>query len=418
MRTLRDATLDSRASRNRLKPGKETHYKTLLPGKLHLGYRRKEKDAPGLWLVRRYIGNKSYRVSELGLADDFQDVSSGVGVISFPEAQKLALKYADGNHGDLTVETVVNNYIAWLKSHKASGNDAELRANKQIIPELGSIKIADLTTVRLNHWRDKLAETPATLRTKKGEPQKYRKAARTEEEKRARRATVNRVLTTLKAALNHAFEAGQIEDDTAWRRVKPFKKVNSNRPSFLTIAEASRLITSADKDFRPIVHAALLTGCRYGELCALRSRDYQRGKVHIAQSKTGKTRNVVLTDEGVKFFDAVTAGKTGDQLIFTRKDGGAWQKNHQSRLMDDACQRAKIKPAVGIHQLRHTWASHAVMNGMPLLVVARNLGHESTKMIEKHYGHLTNTFFDDAIRESAPRFGVAPPTSNVANLRR
>ena len=60
---------------------------------------------------------------------------------------------------------------------------------------------------------------------------------------------------------------------------------------------------------------------------------------------------------------------------------------------------------VGFHGLRHTWASHAVMNGVPLLVVAKNLGHSDTRMIEKHYGHLAPSYIADAIRAGAPKFG-------------
>ena len=64
---------------------------------------------------------------------------------------------------------------------------------------------------------------------------------------------------------------------------------------------------------------------------------------------------------------------------------------------------AKIDPA-GFHTLRHTWASHAVMSGAPLLVVARNLGHRDTRMVERHYGHLAPSYEADAIRAAAPRF--------------
>jgi hypothetical protein len=45
------------------------------------------------------------------------------------------------------------------------------------------------------------------------------------------------------------------------------------------------------------------------------------------------------------------------------------------------------------------------MNGMPLMVVARNLGHVDTRMVEKHYGHLAPSFISHAIRAGAPRFG-------------
>ena len=68
--------------------------------------------------------------------------------------------------------------------------------------------------------------------------------------------------------------------------------------------------------------------------------------------------------------------------------------------MRQANKRAHIDPPIGFHI--HTWASHAVVNGPPLLVVAKNLGHKDTRMVEKHYGHLAPSFVADAIRAGAP----------------
>ena len=65
-----------------------------------------------------------------------------------------------------------------------------------------------------------------------------------------------------------------------------------------------------------------------------------------------------------------------------------------------------LEPAISFHGLRHTWASHAVMNGVPLLVVAKNLGHRDTRMAELHYGHLAPSYIVDTIRARAPRFGM------------
>ena len=89
-----------------------------------------------------------------------------------------------------------------------------------------------------------------------------------------------------------------------------------------------------------------------------------------------------------------------------------WGVNHQTGPMLRACEIAKIKP-VGFHQLRHTWASLAVMAGVPLMVVAQNLGHVDTKMVEKHYGHMSKSYVKDAIGAGAPRFGFAPDTKVV-----
>jgi integrase len=84
--------------------------------------------------------------------------------------------------------------------------------------------------------------------------------------------------------------------------------------------------------------------------------------------------------------------------------------------MRAACKQAKIAGA-SFHCLRHTWASLAVMNGTPLMIVARNLGHADTRMCEAHYAHLSPGHVRDAIRAGAPVFGLkAEPV--VTSLRR
>ena len=97
-----------------------------------------------------------------------------------------------------------------------------------------------------------------------------------------------------------------------------------------------------------------------------------------------------------------------------KDDGTAWKPAHQARPMKEACKRAKIVPPVSFHVLRHTWASLAVMAGGPLLVVARNLGHSDTRMVEKHYGHLAPSYVADAIRAAAPKFGIKPERKVVS----
>jgi integrase len=76
----------------------------------------------------------------------------------------------------------------------------------------------------------------------------------------------------------------------------------------------------------------------------------------------------------------------------------------------------RCTPRVSFHILRHTWASLAVVAGVPLLVVAKNLGHADTRMVEKHHGHLAPSFIVDAIRAGAPRFATDKP-SKVVGLR-
>lgn len=144
-----------------------------------------------------------------------------------------------------------------------------------------------------------------------------------EEAARRRQSSVNRVLTILKAALNCAYRNGKAASDGAWHRVTPFRGVDAARVRYLSDAEAQRLVNACDAEFRPMVRAALLTGCRYGELSAARVDDFNpdAGTLTIRPSKSGR-RHVVLTDEGWAFFKAAVAGKTGDALLLPRPDGG------------------------------------------------------------------------------------------------
>jgi integrase len=222
------------------------------------------------------------------------------------------------------------------------------------------------------------------------------------------------VLGILKAALNHAFKEGKVRWDVAWRRAKPFKGVARSRTRYLTIAECERLLNAAEPNFRPLLRGALETGARYGELCRLVCGDFNpdAGTVHIRKSKSGKQRHIILTEDGAKFFAQLTIGQSVNAPMF----GKTWKADEQARWMKLACEHARIEPRISFHGLRHTWASHSIMGGVPLAVVAMNLGHADTRMVEMHYGHLAQTCVVDAIRAGAPRFGQAE-ASNVKAIR-
>jgi integrase len=415
-----DARLESRESRSRLASRGKPHYRLLEPG-LHIGYRRLKgrKGRPGVagtWVARHYHGGGSYLVEKIGTADDFSD-ADGIAILDFAQAQDKARARmvrrahdAAGKSGPLTVQAAVESYLEFLEGNRKSAVDARHRAKAHIYPTIGSVEVATLTTELLRKWHVGLAKAPPRARTKPGKAQQHREFDGSEEAVRRRRSSANRVLTILRAALNHAFHDGKTASDAVWRKVKPFKGVDAARIRYLTVVEAKRLINAADPEFRSLVHAALQTGCRYGELTRLEVPDFNAdsGTLAVRQSKSGKPRHVVLTDEGVAFFTQLAAGRSGGELLLRRANGEAWKASHQGRPMADACERARIKPRISFHGLRHTWASLAIMNGTPLLVVAKNLGHSDTRMVEKHYGHLAPSFVAEAIRAGAPKFGFKP----------
>ena len=75
-----------------------------------------------------------------------------------------------------------------------------------------------------------------------------------------------------------------------------------------------------------------------------------------------------------------------------------------------------VSEASKFHVLRHTHGSMLAMRGVPMAVIARQLGHADTRMTEKHYAHLAPNYVADVIRSSFPNLGIAD-SSNVKPLR-
>jgi len=413
-RAVRNSKTDSRSARVKLPPQPEPYWTKISKG-CFVGYRKGAKG--GTWIARYRARDAKQRYRALGAADDAMD-ADGIQILDFAQAQATARDWferqsridagRDAEHGPFTVKDAIELYMLVYSAEGKGVRNTNYSINAHIIPALGHLEVQELTTARLRQWRDNLAASPPRLRSALGEEPAYRAAPDGPDAIRRRRSTANRVLTILKAALNHAWNEGRVPSDNAWRRVKPFRGADSVRIRYLTEGECKRLVNAADPDLRPMIQAALLTGCRYSELASLAVGDFNvdAGAIHIRTTKSGRPRHVILTADGQSYFDRLTAGRDPEELIFKKANGKPWGRSHQVRPLRLACERAKIKPPVNFHALRHTYASHAVMGNVPLQVVADNLGHADTRMVEKHYGHLAPSYKAERIRAGTPTLGI------------
>ena len=337
--------LHTKTARRRLKPRHKPYFERI-GRRVWLSYRRASTGVAGRWGVRRYARDKRYKERTFSDADDLV-TANGTTVEDYDQARDHARTVAQDidkgervDLGPVSVDDAMGDYLDWYRDHRKSVDHAEYSYKAHIKPRLGRKTIASLTTRTIRRWHSDLAKADARIRGRDNtcpldpdDPEQVRK----------RRATANRTLTVLKAGLNYAFREGAIDDDTAWRRVQPFRNVDAPRVRFLTIAESKRLINSAAPDLRRLVRAALLTGARYGELVALEVGDYDPdgGTVYIRDSKSGKPRHIPLTDEGQGFFEELTAGREIDETLFVRADGSPWGKSHQARPLREAAQHVR-----------------------------------------------------------------------------
>ena len=408
--------LGSRTARQRL-PIQARPYFTHIQDGLSLGYRRGKRG--GSWVARAYDTEHGYRFEPLGKSNDLIE---SVGM-SFQEAQDAARRwYGELAHidageitpGRYTVAQAMDDYLKERERvRRKELSHTRSVVNAHIVPALGQVELAKLTHGKVKAWRDALAEAMPRVRNKPdATEQAYRQIdANDPDALRKRQATANRILTVLKAALNHAYKENRVATKAAWEKITAFREVDVPKVRYLTVDECKDLIDACPSDFRALVRGALYTGCRYGELTAMRVDAFNphANTIHVERSKSGKGRYIPLTEEGAAFFASIAGERKADESMFTHADGRkedeAWEHSQQRYWMLQACETAKIAPAIGFHILRHTYASQLAMNGTPMPVIAALLGHADTRMTEKHYGHLSPSYVADTLRANLPSFG-------------
>lgn len=430
-RTKRSAKLGSRDARSKLERGRR--YQEPLSEGRYLAYRRPVNGAAGSWMARwTDLSTGKSLQHRLGDADDLLD-PDGVNILDFSGAQKKAQDWFNVKNnqasleatgaplktGPCTVRTVSEAYLLDASRRGVKGYGIMTTTFKaHIYPELGSIEVGKLTRGRIEKWLHSLAEAPRRKTGKVREEVRHLDPPSTEDEKRARKDSANRVLTNLKAALNFAIREKMYLGPAPWLEVKKFKGVGIARVRFLTVVEQRRFVNACPNGFRQLVQAALFTGCRYGELCRLRVADFNptAGTLFVEKTKSGKHRHIALTEEAGAWFAAQVAGReNGASLLLKpnakgkrrkhQEDPLAWGPHDQKKLMAGACCAAKIE-ILGFHELRHTYASGLVNAGVPLAYVAAQLGHVDTSMVEKYYGHLSQSALAESIRKLAPILNI------------
>jgi integrase len=326
-----------------------------------------------------------------------------VRVLDFAQAQEKARTWfltatalATGQHvlqpGGYTVEQCCLEYLQHLERRGAPDyGHTKYDLHAYVIPKLGALQVVKLTRPKLEQWRADIAASPR--RTNRKHEQESEPRIQTEEDLRKRCVTANRIMRRLRAALNLALTVGRVyANPMAWK-VLPFENVEVARAVFLSEREQRNFVKAcvSEKRFQSLVRAGLYTGARYGELTQLRVSDFNglAGTLFIAKSKGGQQRYVHLDLEASRFFQEISANRDQGETMLLREGGEPWAKDNQKKPMRRACALAEIK-RFGFHQLRHTAASRWITMGVSLKVVAEQLGHVDTKMVDRYYGHLAS----------------------------
>lgn len=204
--------------------------------------------------------------------------------------------------------------------------------------------------------------------------------------------TINNHLTVLRTVLKTAQRWGLLASAA---EVKLLRHVPPD-VTYLDFDEAERLVQAADERWRPMIVIALNTGLRIGELIALHWSDVDlvKGRLRVTCNdwegtlgtpKSGKNRDIPLNLAAQRAFKALPTQEF--DRVFTDAHGSPRKYRQSNHALERICKQARLAP-IQWHALRHTFASHLVMKGVPLKAVQELLGHGTQAMTER-YAHLT-----------------------------
>ncbi len=209
--------------------------------------------------------------------------------------------------------------------------------------------------------------------------------------------TVNRVLILLRFVFNLARKwgiPGATENPTAGLKTAP----DVCRERFLAREEVQRLLTALDTDENRVaafaVKLLLLTGARRNEVTHAKWEhvNWDKRTLLVPRAKSGRPRSIHLNSAALDLLRAIER-TDGNPFIFPSPVTGRlspslhfpwWRIRERAGLLD-----------VRLHDLRHSFASFLVNQGVSLYVVQGLLGHTQARTTQR-YAHLANDTLADA----------------------
>jgi len=261
---------------------------------------------------------------------------------------------------------------------------------RNILPVLGNVRLADLNRDRIDQYMQdrRKQETASSIQSREAFERK-RKAGQTwdkaepPERKNLSVASVNREIAFIRSLLNYAVEIGELDRNPAGKIRLP--RENNERVPTLNADEETRLIDALPEWMRFVYRMAVTTGCRQGELLALKWRniDFESGNLVVERSKGGSPRTVPIRPDMLK--ELVTRRQLPEAPVIVTDAGTPPKALSVSQAFRRAARKAG-RPDLRFHDTRHLCGSRLLAAGASLPMVADMLGH-ATLAMSRRYAH-------------------------------
>ncbi|WP_324724142.1 tyrosine-type recombinase/integrase [Lelliottia sp. JS-SCA-14] len=196
--------------------------------------------------------------------------------------------------------------------------------------------------------------------------------------------TINREISAVCAVFGALIESGHYHGKNPFSELKKMK-ITQTEMGFLSKAEISALLSLLPIGEKLAAELSLSTGARWGEVMKLTSTRIAHSRVTFLDTKNGKNRTVPISQRLESELQKRPSG-----LVFSGVDYS---------LIREALKEAapNLPKGQAVHALRHTFASHFVMNGGNILALQKILGHATIQQTMV-YAHLAPDFLQEAIQ--------------------
>lgn len=300
----------------------------------------------------------------------------------------------------------------WLPSKRRAVRPSAFLSLEQcmarVLPRIGALRLKEITPRHIDElYRDLLDSGRRGGESTAGKPLSPR--------------TVSTTGKVLQQCLDDAVKLGLLVRNPAASVERP--KVTEKEMRTWTVEEARTFLSSIVGDELEALWKVLLTtGLRRGEALGLRwsDIDFERGTLSVkralvevryakewSEPKTAKSRRVVALDPDsvaalkahrkrqAELKLALGPGYHDDGLIFPKPDGTPLQPQGVTGMFDRLVRKAGV-PRITVHGCRHTMATVALAQGVPLKIVSERLGHSTISITGDVYQHVTEHLQEEA----------------------
>jgi integrase len=328
--------------------------------------------------------------------------------------------YVDTKRSAVTFDAVAEE---WFTAKRASLMPSTVGGYRSlldvtILPRWAETRLADISHADIQQWvtwltTAKEARQPRTNNEAKNAKRKPLSARRAEQ-----------ALSIFKQTLSYAIRTKRLASNPADHIARP--RVVHREDRSLTHAEVAALVEAAGAA-GPIIQTLAYTGCRFGELAALRvgSVDLKQRRILVSRAvaqvtgvglvedttKTHQARSVpIVTTALAETLESVVEGRDPREYLFPAPAGGPMRNSYFRHRFDKACKTAGLE-SVSIKSLRHTAGSLALAQGASVVTTQRLLGHKDATTTLRVYSHMLPDDFD-TLAASMDKAVLAAPANS------